>query len=216
MTPVMLLTDGYLANGSEPWRIPKLDELPRIPVHFHTEPNGFQPYGRDDRLARPWAIPGTPGLEHRIGGLEKANLTGAVSYDGGNHELMCKLRAEKIRRIADIIPPTEVHGALDGDVLVVGWGGTYGAIRAGVDKLLGDGHRVAHVHLRHLNPLPADLGAVLHRFKKVLVPELNLGQLSHLLRDRYLIDAVSYNKVQGKPFKESEIARAVLAELERL
>ncbi|MCK6571593.1 2-oxoacid:acceptor oxidoreductase subunit alpha [Myxococcota bacterium] len=216
MTPVLLLTDGYLANGSEPWRIPKLDELPRIPVHFHTEPNGFQPYGRDDRLARPWAIPGTPGLEHRIGGLEKANLTGAVSYDGGNHELMCKLRAEKIRRIADIIPPTEVHGALDGDVLVVGWGGTYGAIRAGVDKLLGDGHRVAHVHLRHLNPLPADLGAVLHRFKKVLVPELNLGQLSHLLRDRYLIDAVSYNKVQGKPFKESEIARAVLAELERL
>jgi 2-oxoglutarate ferredoxin oxidoreductase subunit alpha len=216
MTPVLLLTDGYLANGSEPWRIPKLDELPRIPVHFHTEPNGFQPYGRDDRLARPWAIPGTPGLEHRIGGLEKANLTGAVSYDGGNHELMCKLRAEKVRRIGDIIPPTEVHGALDGDVLVVGWGGTYGAIRAGVDRLLHDGHRVAHVHLRHLNPLPNDLGAILHRFKKVLVPELNLGQLSHLLRDRYLIDAVSYNKVQGKPFKESEIARALLAELERL
>jgi 2-oxoglutarate ferredoxin oxidoreductase subunit alpha len=216
MTPVLLLTDGYLANGSEPWRIPQLTDLPRIPVHFHTEPNGFQPYSRDERGARPWAIPGTPGLEHRVGGLEKANLTGNVAYDGGNHELMCRLRADKIRRIADDLPATEVHGNLDGDVLVVGWGGTYGAIRAGVDKVLRDGHRVAHVHLRNLNPLPNDLGAILHRFKRVLVPEINLGQLSRILRERYLIDAVGYNRLQGKPFKESEIARAVLAELERV
>jgi 2-oxoglutarate ferredoxin oxidoreductase subunit alpha len=216
MTPVLLLTDGYLANGSEPWRIPQLTDLPRIPVHFHTEPNGFQPYSRDERGARPWAIPGTPGLEHRVGGLEKANLTGNVAYDGGNHELMCRLRADKIRRIADDLPATEVHGNLDGDVLVIGWGGTYGAIRAGVDKVLRDGHRVAHVHLRNLNPLPNDLGAILHRFKRVLVPEINLGQLSRILRERYLIDAVGYNRLQGKPFKESEIARAVLAELERV
>ena len=215
MTPVLLLTDGYLANGSEPWRIPTLSDLPRIPVHFHTEPTGFQPYGRNENGARPWAIPGTPGLEHRVGGLEKANLTGNVAYDGPNHELMCRLRAEKIRHIADDLPATEVHGNLDGDLVVVGWGGTYGAIRAGVDKVLGDGHRVAHVHLRHLNPLPNDLGAILRRFKRVLVPEINLGQLSRILRERYLIDAVGYNRLQGKSFKESEIARAVLAELER-
>ena len=209
MTPVILLMDGYLANGAEPWRIPDMAELPRIPVAFHTDPATFQPYARDENLARPWAIPGTPGLEHRVGGLEKANITGNVSYDPMNHDAMCRLRAEKVARIANSLPPTEIYGDAEGDVLVVGWGGTLGALRAGVEAARRGGHKVGHVHLRHLNPLPKDLGDILKRYRKVLVPELNLGQLWMILRAKYLVDAISINKIQGKPFKEIEIARAI-------
>jgi 2-oxoglutarate ferredoxin oxidoreductase subunit alpha len=209
MTPVVLLTDGYLANGAEPWRIPDMASLPPIPVQFHTDPATFQPYARNEVLARPWAIPGTPGLEHRVGGLEKANVTGNVSYDPMNHDAMCRLRAEKVARIADSLPATEIFGDAEGDVLVVGWGGTMGALRAGVERARAEGHTVGHVHLRHLNPMPNDLGDILKRYRKVIVPELNLGQLWMLLRARYLVDAVSINKIQGKPFKEHEIARAI-------
>ena len=214
MTPVVFLSDGYVANGAEPWRIPQMSALAPIDVKFRTDPNGFKPYDRDDKLARPWAVPGTPGLEHRIGGLEKQNLTGNISYDPVNHDSMVRLRAEKVRRIADRLPPTEVFGDPDGQVLVIGWGGTFGALRAGVEKVRALGHRVGHVHLRHLNPLPNDLGDILGRYTQVLVPELNLGQLSMVLRARYLVDVQGLNKVQGKPFKESEIVRAILSRLE--
>jgi 2-oxoglutarate ferredoxin oxidoreductase subunit alpha len=210
MTPVVMLTDGYLANGAEPWKIPDMAEMPRIPVQFHTDPATFKPYARDEFLARPWAIPGTPGLEHRVGGLEKANITGNVSYDPNNHDAMCRLRAEKVARIARTLPPCEVYGDAEGDVLVVGWGGTLGALRAGTERAREAGHTVGHLHLRHLNPLPDDLGDILRRYRKVLVCELNLGQLWFLLRARYLVDAVSINKVQGKPFKEAEIAHAII------
>ena len=159
-------------------------------------------------------MPGTPGLEHRIGGLEKQNITGNISYDPNNHDAMVRLRAEKVRRIADRLPPTTIHGDPDGTVLVVGWGGTFGALRAGVEKVRALGHRVGHVHLRHLNPFPNDLGEILGRYEQVLVPELNLGQLLMMLRARYLVNAQGLNKVQGKPFKESEIVRAILARLE--
>jgi 2-oxoglutarate ferredoxin oxidoreductase subunit alpha len=214
MTPVVFLSDGYVANGAEPWRIPQMSALEPIAVQFRTDPNGFKPYDRDHKLARPWAVPGTPGLEHRIGGLEKQNLTGNISYDPVNHDSMVRLRAEKVRRIADRLPPTEVFGDPEGQVLVVGWGGTFGALRAGVEKVRALGHKVGHVHLRHLNPLPNDLGDILGRYTQVLVPELNLGQLSLVLRARYLVNAQGLNKVQGKPFKESEIVRAILARLE--
>ena len=214
MTPVVFLSDGYVANGAEPWRIPQMSALAPIDVKFRTDPNGFKPYDRDEKLARPWAVPGTPGLEHRIGGLEKQNLTGNISYDPVNHDSMVRLRAEKVRRIADRLPPTEVFGDPDGQVLVIGWGGTFGALRAGVEKVRALGHRVGHVHLRHLNPLPNDLGDILGRYTQVLVPELNLGQLSMVLRARYLVDVQGLNKVQGKPFKESEIVRAILSRLE--
>jgi 2-oxoglutarate ferredoxin oxidoreductase subunit alpha len=214
MTPVVFLSDGYVANGAEPWRIPQMSALAPIDVKFRTDPQGFKPYDRDEKLARPWAVPGTPGLEHRIGGLEKQNLTGNISYDPQNHDSMVRLRAEKVRRIADRLPPTEVFGDPDGQVLVVGWGGTFGALRAGVEKVRALGHKVGHVHLRHLNPLPNDLGDILGRYTQVLVPELNLGQLSMVLRARYLVDVQGLNKVQGKPFKESEIVRAILSRLE--
>ncbi|HEX5037757.1 MAG TPA: 2-oxoacid:acceptor oxidoreductase subunit alpha [bacterium] len=210
MTPVIFLSDGYLANGSEPWLIPDADKLAKIEIKHPTDPNGFHPYSRDERtLTRPWAIPGTPGLEHRIGGLEKANITGNVSYDPANHDLMCRLRAEKIARIADDLPPLEVFGAPEGEVLVVGWGGTYGAITSAVEDLKKEGHAVSSVHLRYLNPLPKDLKEILGRFDTVVVPELNLGQLSLLLRARYLIDVQSITKVQGHPFKVSEIIAGV-------
>ena len=214
MTPVVFLSDGYVANGAEPWRIPQMSDLPKIPVVFHTQAEGFKPYDRDEKLSRPWAVPGTPGLEHRIGGLEKQNITGNISYDPNNHDAMVRLRAEKVRRIADRLPPTTIHGDPDGKVLVVGWGGTFGALRAGVEKVRALGHRVGHVHLRHLNPFPNDLGESLDRYEQVLVPELNLGQLLMMLRARYLVNAHGLNKVQGKPFKESEIVRAILARLE--
>ncbi|MHC4839330.1 MAG: 2-oxoacid:acceptor oxidoreductase subunit alpha, partial [Planctomycetota bacterium] len=199
MTPVIFLSDGYLANGTEPWRI-------------RTEVEGFQPYSRDENLARPWALPGTPHLEHRIGGLEKQHLTGNVSYDPDNHEFMCKLRTEKVQKVADSLPPTELHGAHTGDVLVLSWGGTFGSVRAAVDALIADGHdRLGHVHLRHLNPFPNDLGDIFSRFEKVLVPELNLGQLSYLVRAKYLVEAVPFHKMKGKPFKEAEVANAIIA-----
>jgi 2-oxoglutarate ferredoxin oxidoreductase subunit alpha len=213
MTPVILLTDGYLANGAEPWLIPDPDKIVLPRAQFRTDPAGFKPYLREAKtLARPWAVPGTPGLEHRIGGLEKEDGSGNISYDPINHDKMCRLRAEKIARIADTLPPTKIHGEPSGDVLVVGWGGTYGALEQATLSAQARGIRASHVHLRHLNPLPKDLGEILSRFKRVLVPELNLGQLSKILRSTYLVDAVGLNKVQGKPFKVSE----VLAEIERL
>jgi 2-oxoglutarate ferredoxin oxidoreductase subunit alpha len=214
MTPVVLLSDGFIANSAEPWRVPVMSELPRIDVQFRTEREGFAPYLRNEHLARPWAIPGVPGLEHRIGGLEKENVSGNISYDAHNHELMCRIRAERVEKIADTLPPTEVHGDASGDLLVVGWGGTYGAIRAGVERMRERGHKIGHVQLRHLNPFPRDFGEILRRFDRVLVPELNLGQLVKLIRARYLVDAKSYPKIQGQPFKEAEIVDAILAQLE--
>jgi 2-oxoglutarate ferredoxin oxidoreductase subunit alpha len=210
MTPVFFLSDGYLANGAEPWKIPSPADLPPFEVKFWTDRTDFMPYRRDPRtLARPWAVPGTPGLEHRVGGLEKEDGTGNVSYDPINHDTMVRLRAEKIARIADDIPPIAVQGKDSGRVLVVGWGSTYGAITSAVESLQRRGAPVSSIHLRYLNPFPKDLGDLLKRFEKVLVAELNLGQLRMLLRARYLVDAHGLNKVQGKPFKVSEIVKAV-------
>lgn len=206
MLPVIFLTDGYLANGAEPWRVPRMDELPRFEVKFATDPNGFFPYSRDpETLARPWAIPGTPGLEHRIGGIEKQDITGNVSYDPENHMHMVMTRAEKVARIADDIAELEVFGEPTGRLLVVGWGSTYGAITSAVEEMQQQGKSVSSVHVRHLNPFPRNLGDLLGRFDRVLVPELNMGQLAMLLRARYLVPAVSFPKVKGKPFKISEL-----------
>ncbi len=206
MLPVIVLTDGYLANGAEPWRIPELDELGEIPVTLRTEIEGFEPYARDPKtLARPWAVPGTPGLEHRVGGLEKQDGSGNVSYDALNHEKMVRLRAAKVEALTADIPDVVPAGDPDGDLLVVGWGSTHGGITAALRPVRQAGHRVGHVHLRHLNPLPPNLGEVLKRYRQVLVPELNLGQLAWVLRAKYLVDTVSYCKVQGKPFKQSEL-----------
>ncbi len=218
-TPVMMLSDGYLANGSEPWRIPDVADLPVIDPDFATAANhalesgesDFWPYLRDEAtLARPWAIPGTPGLEHRIGGLEKGDGHGNISYDPANHDFMVRTRQAKIDRIADSLPPLEVDDP-DGaaKVLVLGWGSTYGPIGAGVRRVRKAGYHVAQVHLRHLNPFPKDLGEILSRYDKVLVPEMNLGQLSLLLRARYLVDAVGYNQVNGMPLKAAELADAI-------
>jgi 2-oxoglutarate ferredoxin oxidoreductase subunit alpha len=211
MVPVILLSDGYLANSAEPWRIPDYDSLERFPVKFHTDPETFRPYERDpETLSRPWAVPGTPGLEHRIGGLEKEDVTGEVSYDPQNHERMIHLRAQKVERMAESIPPVEVLGDADGgDLLVVGWGGTAGAIEHAVMRARSRGAKVSAIHLRYINPFPSNLGEVLSRFEKVLVPELNLGQLNLLLRARYLVDTVSFNKVQGHPFKIREIEQKI-------
>ncbi|HXF04561.1 MAG TPA: 2-oxoacid:acceptor oxidoreductase subunit alpha [Blastocatellia bacterium] len=210
MTPVIVLSDGYLANGAEPWKLPSLEELPKIEIKFRTDPNGFYPYQRDpETLARPWAIPGTPGLEHRIGGLEKQHITGNVSYDPENHQLMTHLRAEKIARVAQDIPDVEVFGDTEGELLVVGWGGTYGAITSAVEQVQAKGLPVSSIHLRYLNPLPRNLGQVLSRFRKVLVPELNMGQLVFLLRAKYLVDAIPFNKVKGRPFKISELVMKI-------
>jgi 2-oxoglutarate ferredoxin oxidoreductase subunit alpha len=210
MTPVIMLSDGYLANGAEPWPIPSVDDLPEIPVSFRTDPEGFQPYLRDpETLARPWAVPGTPGLEHRIGGLEKQNVTGNVNYEPSNHELMVKLRHQKVQGIADDIPEAKVQGPASGKILVVGWGSTCGAIKSALRRVGEEGIAASHVHVRHMNPFPRNLGEILGRFETVLVPEMNLGQLAFLLRGKYLVNARSLTKVQGKPFKSSEIADAV-------
>jgi 2-oxoglutarate ferredoxin oxidoreductase subunit alpha len=214
MTPVVLLSDGYIANSSEPWPVPDMKSLAPIPVKFKTEVEGFQPYARDENLARPWALPGTPGLEHRIGGLEKQHLTGNISYDADNHEFMSKLRHARVQKIADSLPPTEVFGDASGELLLIGWGDTFGAIRAGVEQARAAGHKLGHVQLRWLNPFPNDLGDILKRYKHVLVPELNLGQLVKLLRARYLVDVRSFPKIQGQPFKESEIVQAIKQQLE--
>jgi 2-oxoglutarate/2-oxoacid ferredoxin oxidoreductase subunit alpha len=218
-TPVMLLSDGYLANGSEPWKIPEVADLPTIDPKFATEPNHtnakgqpeFWPYLRDEEtLARPWAVPGTKGLEHRIGGLEKGEGHGNISYDPANHDFMVRTRAAKVERIAQDIPPMEVDdpsGAAK--VLVLGWGSTYGPIGAAVRQVRNAGLEVAQAHLRHLNPFPSDLGAVLKRYDAVMVPEMNLGQLSMLLRARYLVDVVGYNHVRGLPLRAAELADAI-------
>jgi 2-oxoglutarate ferredoxin oxidoreductase subunit alpha len=206
MTPVIFLSDGYLANGSEPWLIPRTSDLPSIPVKFRTDPEGFFPYLRDENLARPWAIPGTPGLEHRIGGLEKQHITGNVNYEPKNHEFMVNLRAQKIAGIASDIPLQTIFGDEDGgDVLVVGWGSTFGSIRAAVERHRARGNSVSHAHLQYLNPFPRNLGDVLKKFKTVLVPEMNLGQLAFLLKAKYLVPVVSLTKVQGLPFRAKEI-----------
>ena len=208
-TPVYLLSDAYLANGSEPWLIPDVTTLPEIPVEFATEPNDgdqFLPYKRDPKtLARPWAIPGTPGLEHRIGGLEKQDVTGNVNYEPLNHERMVRLRAAKVAAIVQDVPDVVPAGDPDGDLLLVGWGSTYGSITAALRAQRAKGRRIGHVHLRHLNPLPKNLGEVLKRYRKVVVPEMNLGQLLWVLRATFLLDAEGLNKIQGKPFKQSEI-----------
>jgi 2-oxoglutarate ferredoxin oxidoreductase subunit alpha len=210
MTPVFFLSDGYLANGAEPWLIPNSKDLPEIKVKFRTDPNGFYPYLRDENtLARPWAIPGTPGLEHRIGGLEKQHITGNVNYEPENHELMVKLRAEKVARIAQEIPPTRIYGQPEGDLLVVGWGSTFGAILTAVERCQAEGLSVSNVHLRYLNPLPPDLRDILKRFNKILLPEMNLGQLAKVLRAEYLVPIISFNKVQGLPFTPGEIEKKI-------
>jgi 2-oxoglutarate ferredoxin oxidoreductase subunit alpha len=210
MVPVIVLSDGYLANGAEPWLVPDPRALPDIDVHFRTEAEGFHPYLREEAtLARPWVRPGTPGLEHRIGGLEKQHITGNVSYDPDNHELMVRLRAEKVRRVAQEIPPTSINGPAAGDVLVVGWGGTYGAITAAVEDAQMEGKAVAGIHLRHLNPLPPDLGQILRQYGRVLVPEINSGQLCRVLRAEYLVDAVGYNRVRGVPLATQDIREAI-------
>ncbi len=212
MTPVILLSDGYIASSSEPWALPDVGELPDLSVPFaDSEPDGtFLPYERHpETLARPWAIPGTPGLEHRIGGLEHENLTGNISYEPLNHEEMTELREEKLARVRASIPPSTVYGPDDADTLVLGWGSTYGAIRAGVRNANRDGTRAAHVHIRHLSPLPPDLGEILARFDTVLIPELNRGQLLKLVRAEYLVPAVGLHKVQGLPFKAAEIAAKI-------
>ncbi len=210
MTPVFFLSDGYLANGAEPWLIPNSKDLPEIKVRFRTDPNGFYPYLRDENtLARPWAIPGTPGLEHRIGGLEKQHITGNVNYEPENHELMVKLRAEKVARIAQEIPPTRIYGQPEGDLLVIGWGSTFGSILTAVERCQAEGLWVSNVHLRYLNPLPPDLGNILKRFNKILLPEMNLGQLAKVLRAEYLVPIISYSKVQGLPFTPGEIEKKI-------
>lgn len=232
-TPVLLLSDGMLANGSEPWLIPEVADLPVIDPAFATEPNhtvetgkkagerDFWPYLRDDKtLARPWAVPGTKGLEHRIGGLEKGDGHGNISYDPANHDLMVRTRAAKVERIAADIPPLQVDDPLDehgrgADILILGWGSTYGPIGAAVRSVRSLGHPVAQTHLRHLNPFPADLGDVLRRYDKVMVPEMNLGQLSMLLRARYLVDVIGYNFVYGLPLRAAELAEAITKEITR-
>src|ERR1700688_4917086 len=218
MVPVILLSDGYLANGAEPWRIPEAADIPAFPVHFATESNsanGYLPYKRDPQtLARPWAVPGTPGLEHRIGGLEKQDVTGNINYEPLNHEKMVRIRAAKVAAIAQDIPEIEPVGDAHGDLLIIAWGSTHGAITAAVNAQRSEVRKIGHVHLRHLNPLPSNLGEVIQRYKKVLVPELNMGQLLWVLRAKYLVDAVGLNKIQGRPFKQSELEQKIEEMLE--
>jgi 2-oxoglutarate ferredoxin oxidoreductase subunit alpha len=217
MTPVVMLSDGYLANAAEPWLVPHADELPRFPVTFRSEPEGFRPFQRDPQtLARPWAIPGTPGLEHRIGGLERDADTGHISYDADNHQRMTDARLAKVRKIADDIPEQEIQvGEPRGALAVVGWGSTYGPIYQAVKRAREEGLEVSHLHLRHLNPLPKNLGELLREFDRILVPEMNTGQLVTILRSTYLVEAEGLGKVTGKPFKVSEILDAIRTRLER-
>ena len=210
-TPVFLLSDGYLANGSEPWLVPDVDALPRISPGFTTDADGFAPYARDPQtLARPWAIPGTPGLEHRIGGLEKSDGSGTISYDPDNHDRMVRLRQAKVDGIARSLEPMAVDDPTgDARLLVLGWGSTYGTTAAGVERARRAGNRVAQAHLRHINPFPDDLGDVLNRYERVLIPEMNLGQLAMLVRARYLVDARQLNQVRGTPFRSDELVAAI-------
>ncbi|MGB8318154.1 MAG: 2-oxoacid:acceptor oxidoreductase subunit alpha [Ignavibacteriaceae bacterium] len=209
MVPVMYLSDGYIANGSEPWKIPDPDNIPEMKPKFaavkENGQNGFDPYSRDENLSRPWALPGTPGLEHRLGGLEKANISGNVSYDPQNHEFMVRLRAQKVKNIENDIPDLKVDGDEDAELLIIGWGGTYGAITEAVNKARRRGKKVAQAHFRYLNPLPKNTGFVLKKYKKILCPELNLGQFSRILKSEFPVNVIPFNKIQGLPFKSSEI-----------
>ena len=214
MTPVTFLSDGYIANGAEPWKFPQGDELPPIEVNFKKElghhEESFQPYLRDEKLVRPWAIPGTAGLEHRVGGLEKQNITGNVSYDPDNHQLMVKIRQEKVDKIADYIPEQKLdNGPEKGKVLVLGWGSTYGAIKSAVVDLLAEGHAVSHAHLRYVRPFPKNLGDIIKNFDHVLIPELNNGQLIKIIRDQYMVDAKGYNKIMGIPLTTMELVEEI-------
>ena len=214
MIPVFFLSDGYIANGSEPWLFPQTKDLQDIKVEFAPERGNnddkFMPYLRDEKLSRPWALPGTKGLEHRIGGLEKQNVTGNISYDPNNHEQMVLLRQEKVDRVADYIPlQTMDNGPETGDLLILGWGGTYGALKTATAILRGEGLNVSHAHLRYINPFPKNLGEILKGFKTVVVPELNNGQLVKIIRDKYFIDAIAYNKIQGMPFMSTEVVNKI-------
>jgi len=210
MVPVILLSDGYLANGAEPWRVPDAEEIPDIPVQFAKDPTDFKPYRRNpDTLARPWAIPGTPGLEHRIGGLEKQDVSGNINYEPLNHENMVRIRAAKVAGIVQDIPDAIAAGDPEGDLLIVAWGSTHGSITAAVKSQRAQGRRIGHLHLRYLNPLPANLAQIFKRYKKILVPELNMGQLLWLLRAKYLVDAIGLNKIQGRPFKQAELEQKI-------
>jgi 2-oxoglutarate ferredoxin oxidoreductase subunit alpha len=217
MTPVMLMTDGYLANASEPWKIPDADAIDEFPVEFHTDTKDFSPSHRDpETLARNWAIPGTPGLEHRIGGIEKSYDTGNISYDADNHQKMTDMRKNKIDRIANDIPDQEVtRGDDKGDVAVIGWGSTFGPLTRAVQKVRADGHKVSHIHIRHIWPMPKNLGSLLSNFKKVIVAELNTGQLITIIRSEYLVDAQGLYKTSGQPFKVSEVEQAIRESLEK-
>ena len=214
MTPVIFLSDGYIANGAEPWKFPSSDQLPPIHVKFKTELNDgeekLQPYLRDEKMVRPWAVPGTAGLEHRIGGLEKENITGNVSYDPENHQLMVKIREQKVDKIADYIPEQKLdNGPAKGKLLVLGWGSTFGAIKTAVQDLLNEGHSVAHAHLRYVRPFPKNLGDILKSYEKVLVPEINNGQLIKIIRDVYFVDAIGYNKIMGIPITKTELVEEI-------
>ena len=210
MVPVIILSDGYLANGAEPWRIPSIDEIPGIPVQFATKPDGFEPYKRNpETLARPWAVPGTPGLEHRIGGLEKQDVTGNVNYEPLNHEKMVRIRAAKVEAIAQDVPNVLPAGDPEGDLLIVSWGSTSGSITQSVKAQRARDRKIGHLHLRYLNPLPGNVGEILKRYKKILVPELNMGQLLWVLRAKYLVNAVGLNKIQGRPFKQAELDQKI-------
>jgi len=213
MTPVILLTDGYIANGSEPWKIPHANEIPEIPVKFRKEKEGFYPYLRDENLARPWAIPGTPNLEHRIGGLEKSDIYGNVSYDPENHHKMVNLRAKKIKNIENDIPLLEVEGEQSGELLVLGWGGTYGAIKEAVNKARAQGFKVSQAHFRYINPFPKNTEQVLKSFKKILIPEINLGQLARLIKSEFLVEVQQFNVVRGLPLRVAEIVDQIIKTL---
>ena len=210
MIPVILLSDGFIANGSEPWKIPDIDSLPEIETRLTKKKESFAPFRHDNpNLSRPWALPGTPGMEHRVGGLEKWEETGHVSYDPENHQKMVELRQQKVEVIAKDIPLAKPFGKGNGDLLVIGWGGTHGALRSAVETAQEHDMSVSHLHLRHLNPLPRNLGEILVKFQKVMIAELNMGQLSALIRSKFLVDAVSFNKIQGKPFTITEVFKKI-------
>jgi 2-oxoglutarate ferredoxin oxidoreductase subunit alpha len=214
MTPVIFLSDGYIANGAEPWKFPTTEQLPPIHVKFKTDlghgEEKFQPYLRDEKLVRPWALPGTAGLEHRIGGLEKENITGNVSYDPDNHQLMVKIRQEKVDKIADHIPEQKLDsGPEKGKLLVLGWGSTYGAIKTAVKEFQTEGHQIAHAHIRYLRPFPKNLGDILKNYEKVLIPEINNGQLIKIIRDQFFVDAKGYNKIMGIPITKTELVEHI-------
>jgi 2-oxoglutarate ferredoxin oxidoreductase subunit alpha len=220
MTPVIFLSDGYIGNGMEPWRFPKADELPDIHARFEpTNQNGqtYMPYARDERGVRSWAIPGTKGLEHRVGGLEKEAVTGNVSYDPDNHQRMVLEREEKVDRIADFIPEARLDcGADEGELLVLAWGSTFGACKTAVCNMINEGHAVSHLHLRHLRPFPRNLGDILKRFRKVVIPEINRGQLLRVIRAEYLVDAKGFNAVRGVPIRRTELTHFLRDQLESI